>query len=246
MSGGGTWAHVEVGAASKAVCKLGGRVSRRSPQRIAIGTPIQCAISIKGVNGKGQWKGNKDLRKKIIFFLTEAKVSGLGKVFCPEFKLLNLQATLKDFHCLVTTDGAVARNLFVTTDGKGSDSVPCLGEDWLLACELLKHLCCSGKPVTRLADADVDAELFKPQLLHRVHLNFCFSHIEDWGEGRGGGGGDEVFCCEFECARQEQGGAEGIVGVRAAGMPAHSDTNTQVFQYTCTHSKVCARVPEWY
>lgn len=32
---------------------LGGRVSRRSPQRIAIGTPIQCAISIKGVNGKG-------------------------------------------------------------------------------------------------------------------------------------------------------------------------------------------------
>ncbi len=65
--------------------------------------------------------------------------------------------------------------LLVTTDAKRPDGVAGLGEDGGLACELLQHLGGPGQPVTRLADADVEAQLADAYLTHRV-LRLVLDH----------------------------------------------------------------------
>ena len=49
----------------------------------------------------------------------------------------------------------MARNLFVTTDTKVTDSVASLGVDGRLTGELLQHLGGTGQPVAGFTDRDV-------------------------------------------------------------------------------------------
>ena len=86
---------------------------------------------------------------------TETKVASLGEVLAAEFVFLDLQATLKDFLSLGTTDGDVNGDLFVTTDTEGSDGVTSLGGNGGLTGELFENLGCSGETITRFTDGDV-------------------------------------------------------------------------------------------
>ena len=86
---------------------------------------------------------------------TETKVASLGEVLAAEFVFLDLQATLKDFLGLGTTDGDVNGDLFVTTDTEGSDGVTSLGGNGGLTGELFENLGCSGETITRFTDGDV-------------------------------------------------------------------------------------------
>jgi hypothetical protein len=58
-----------------------------------------------------------------VFADTETKVASLGEVALTELIFLDLQSTLQDFLSLWSTDGNVHRDLFVTADTEGSDSV---------------------------------------------------------------------------------------------------------------------------
>ena len=57
----------------------------------------------------------------------EAESAGLGEVALLELVLLDLQPTVEDLLGLWPTNGAVARDLFVTSDTEGSDGVSGLG-----------------------------------------------------------------------------------------------------------------------
>lgn len=71
---------------------------------------------------------NNLLDSKINVFLnTEAKASSVAKVPPKEFILLHLQPTFQKLHSLVTPDGNIACNLFITPDSKGSNGIPCCG-----------------------------------------------------------------------------------------------------------------------
>lgn len=125
---------------------------------------------------------------------TEAKVAGLGEVALPQFVFLDLEATFQDFLGLGATHSDVHRDLFVTTDTKGTDGVAGLAWTisvsffpshfeihfpvfvvWVfhtvdrgLTAQLFEHLCSTGESVTRFADRDVKHELLDAQLAHRV------------------------------------------------------------------------------
>ena len=45
-----------------------------------------------------------------------------------------------------------------------------LGEDGLLAAQLLEHLGCTSQPIAALANADVENQLLNLELLHRVAI----------------------------------------------------------------------------
>ena len=49
---------------------------------------------------------------------TEAEVSGLAEVLCEELIFLNFEATLDNFESLLSSDGNVDGDLFVTTDSE--------------------------------------------------------------------------------------------------------------------------------
>ena len=86
---------------------------------------------------------------------TESKVSSLAEVSLLQLVLLDLQSTLQNLLGLGSSDGDVTGDLFVTTNGEGSDGVSGLGGDGRLTGKLLQHLGGSGKPVSRLSDSDV-------------------------------------------------------------------------------------------
>ena len=61
---------------------------------------------------------------KIDMFLdTEAEGTGVGEVAHLEFVFLDLESLVEDLFGLGASDGAVARDLFVTSDTEGSDGV---------------------------------------------------------------------------------------------------------------------------
>jgi hypothetical protein len=117
---------------------------------------------------------------------TETKVAGFGEVLSSELILLNLQSSLKNllsleksiliFHSklfnplayLGASDGDMNRNLLISSDTKGSDSVSRLRVDGGLTRELLQHLRCAGESVTRLANRDIESELLDAELTHGV------------------------------------------------------------------------------
>lgn len=114
----------------------------------------------------------------------EAEIARLAKVAALELVLLDLEAALEDLCGLGASDGAVHADLLVPADAERAHGVAGLGEDGLLARELLEHLGGARQSVARLADRDVEAQLLEPQLLHRVllrHLKkkgfFRFSRI---------------------------------------------------------------------
>ena len=87
---------------------------------------------------------------------TEAEAAGVGEVLVQELVLLNLEALLEDLFGLLTVDGDVAGDLFVTTNGERADGVTGAGEDGLLLGELFQHTCGTGQSIARLANANVE------------------------------------------------------------------------------------------
>merc|ERR1719471_2091667 len=71
---------------------------------------------------------------------------------------------LVSFHILV---GGLLRDLLVVLLHR-RQVLAGLGEHWGLSSQRLQHLSGPGEPITRLADADVEAELPDPQVPHGV------------------------------------------------------------------------------
>jgi len=100
----------------------------------------------------------------------EAEVARVTEVPLKELVLLHLEATLEDLQSLLPADGHVDGDLLITTDAKGTESVPGLGVDGLLAGELLKHTRRTGETIARLANAAVEDELINLDFPHGVLL----------------------------------------------------------------------------
>jgi len=75
----------------------------------------------------------------------------------PQLILLNLQRPLQHLLRLRPPDRDMTRNLLVTPDRKGSDSVASFGRDGGLTSELFEHFGSSGQSVAGFADGDVCA-----------------------------------------------------------------------------------------
>lgn len=86
---------------------------------------------------------------------SEPKVTGVGEVALAQLVLLDLEATLEDLLGFGATDGDVAGDLLVTTDGEGSDGVAGFGGDGGLTGQLLEDLGGSGETITRFTNTDV-------------------------------------------------------------------------------------------
>ena len=114
----------------------------------------------------------------------KAKVSRLGKVALLELVLFDFQATLENLLGLGTADGDMNGNLFVSTNAKSSNGIPCfaykrwsegtgregrgLTVDWRLATELLKHFGSSSQSITRFANGNVENEFLDTKLSHGI------------------------------------------------------------------------------
>merc|ERR1719462_750532 len=98
----------------------------------------------------------------------EAEVAIVGEVLLPQLVLLHLEAPLQDFLGLGSPDCAVNGDLLVSPDTEATNGITGLGEHWGLSSQRLQHLSGPGEPITRLADADVEAELPDPQVPHGV------------------------------------------------------------------------------
>jgi hypothetical protein len=92
----------------------------------------------------------------------------IGEVALAEFVLLNLKTTLDELLSLVSADGDVDGNLFVTLDRERADSVSGLGLDGLLVGEVLEHLGGLGELITRLTSAEIENELLNTDFSHLV------------------------------------------------------------------------------
>ena len=56
-----------------------------------------------------------------VFLNTKTEVTGVGEVVLNKFIFLDLQATLKNLEGLLTTNGGMDGDFFVTTNGEGTD-----------------------------------------------------------------------------------------------------------------------------
>lgn len=133
-----------------------------------------------------------------VFLNTESKIPGLREVSLSKFVLLHLEATLKDFLSLGSTDGNMDGDLFVTTDTERSDGVSSFRGNGSLTGELFQHLGSPGQSVAGFTDGDVcatvkslwsrqntvqqrtDNELLDPELLHRVCWNGFLFGLHNW------------------------------------------------------------------
>ncbi|GMT33478.1 hypothetical protein PFISCL1PPCAC_24774, partial [Pristionchus fissidentatus] len=99
---------------------------------------------------------------------SESEVSVGREVLAVQLVFLDLESLVDDLLGLRPTDGAVNGDLLVSADTERTDGVTGLGEHGGLASELLEHLSGTGKSVSRLPDADVEAELLNLQLAHGI------------------------------------------------------------------------------
>lgn len=99
--------------------------------------------------------------------LVDAKpeASRVAKVDRLQLVLLHREPALDQLHGLLTADGDVACNLLITADTELADGEPGLGEDGLLAGELLQHLGGTREPVAGLTDRAVDNEFVNKDVL---------------------------------------------------------------------------------
>ena len=56
-----------------------------------------------------------------VFLNTETKITRVREVVLDEFVFLDLQATFKTLESLLTTNGGMDGDLFITTNGEGTD-----------------------------------------------------------------------------------------------------------------------------
>jgi hypothetical protein len=106
-----------------------------------------------------------------VFLDTETEVTSGGEVASQKLIFLDLKTTFEDLQSLLTTDSDVDRDLFVTTDTEGTDSVASLGVDGSLTSKLFKHLSSTSESVTRFTNANVENKLLEAKLTHRVLSN---------------------------------------------------------------------------
>ncbi|RUS76159.1 hypothetical protein EGW08_016071, partial [Elysia chlorotica] len=111
-----------------------------------------------------------------VFLDTKPKIASVGE---PQIHMSYLQALLQDFFSFSTSDCAMACNLLITSDSKGSDSSFTFGEYWSLASELLQHFGCPGQSVTRFTHTNVQAELADAQLAHDVLFGLVLVSLQD-------------------------------------------------------------------
>lgn len=109
-----------------------------------------------------------------MFLDTETEATQVGEVVFLEFVFLDLQTGLQDFLGFWSSDGDSASDLFISSNSKGSDGESGLGEDWALSGELFQDFGTSSKPITRLTNAQVQAELGDFDFSHNI-LFWCFS-----------------------------------------------------------------------
>jgi hypothetical protein len=96
--------------------------------------------------------------------------TGIREVGLLQFVFKDLETLFEDLLSLWTTDSAVAGNLFVTTNAKGSDSVTGLGLDWGLASQGFEDLASTSESVTGFTDGDVQHKLLDRDGSHGVGL----------------------------------------------------------------------------
>ncbi len=65
---------------------------------------------------------------------TESEVSSVGKVDFSQLSVLHFQSSFKNLISLISSDGNVSSNFFVSFNTEASDSVSSSGWDWLLSC----------------------------------------------------------------------------------------------------------------
>jgi len=108
---------------------------------------------------------------------TETEAAGLGEVLVQELVLLDLKALLQDFLGLLTTDGDMAGDLLVTTNGERANGVLRAGEDGLLFRELFQHTGGTRQAIAGFTNANVQNELVDLNVAHRVFL--LFRHLTE-------------------------------------------------------------------
>ena len=104
----------------------------------------------------------------------------LGEVLLSEFEFLDTESSLEEILGLLTSDGDVHRDLLISLDTEGSDSVASLGLDGGLVTEILKHLGGLGELITGLTSTQVKNELLNLDLSHLVvelFLSLLFCHF---------------------------------------------------------------------
>jgi len=99
---------------------------------------------------------------------TETERASLGEVVLAELELLDLKALLEDLGSLLAAHSHVDSDLLVATDGEGTHSVARTAVDGGLTSKGLKNLRSTGKTITVLTNADVQAKLRNADPTHGV------------------------------------------------------------------------------
>merc|ERR1712122_240360 len=86
-----------------------------------------------------------------MFIDTETEVALLGETSLPQLVLLDLEATLQDLLSFGTAHRAPTRDLFVTSDTKGSDGEASFGEAGFLTGQLFQDFGSTSQSVTGLS-----------------------------------------------------------------------------------------------
>merc|ERR1719431_124304 len=90
-----------------------------------------------------------------VFLETEAEGSHVGKTIFAQLILYDLKTLLQNLPGFGSSYGAMAGNLFVTTNAERTDSVTRLRKDGSLPRQLLQHLRRSGQSISRFTNANV-------------------------------------------------------------------------------------------
>ena len=73
---------------------------------------------------------------------TETKASSIREIFLLEFSILDLESSFEDLVSLISSDGDMDSDFFITLDVEASNSVTSAGWDGFLSREVLKNLAC--------------------------------------------------------------------------------------------------------
>ena len=74
-----------------------------------------------------------------VFLDTETKASSIGEVSLLELSVLDFKTSFQDLISLVTTDGDMNGNLFVSFNTEASDCESSSRRNWLLPSQIFKH-----------------------------------------------------------------------------------------------------------
>jgi hypothetical protein len=107
------------------------------------------------------------------------KYTGLGEVKLLQLVLLDLKTALNDFVCLLTADGCVASNLFVTANAERADSVSSFRENGLLAGQGLDNACSLGELIPGFSDGTVDNQFVNEDFPHLGIFTLSWGSLED-------------------------------------------------------------------